>query len=76
MGRRILKSLDDQVRRVAAKEELRKYLGEENSRESAWKKLQRYKGKGKSFGEIVSEVKELPVKAAEEEDVRERLAFG
>ena len=39
-----------------------------------WKKLQRYKGKGKSFGEIVSEVKELAVKAAEEEDIQERLA--
>ena len=74
VGRRILKSLDDRVSWAAAKEELRKYLGEENPRESAWKKLRRYKGKGKSFGEIVSEVKELAVKAAKEEDVQERLA--
>ena len=74
VGRRILKSLDDRVSWVAAKEELRKYLGEENPREAAWKKLRRYKGKGKSFGDIVSEVKELAVKAAEEEDVQERLA--
>ena len=72
-GERILKSLDDRVSWAAAKEELRKYLGEENPREAVWKKL-RYKGKGKSFGEIVSEVKELAVKAAEEEDVQERLA--
>ena len=57
-----------------AKEELRKYLREENPREAAWKKLQRYKGKGKYFGEIVSKVKELAVKAGEEEDVQERLA--
>ena len=35
------------------------------------KSLRRYKSKGKSFGEIVSEVKELTVKAAEEEDVQE-----
>ena len=74
VGRRILKSLDDRISWAAAKEGLRKYLGEENPREAAWKKLRRYKGKGKSFGEIVSEVKELPVKAAEEEDVQERLA--
>ena len=74
VGRRILKSLDDRVSWAAAKEELRKYPGEENLREAAWKKLRRYKGKGKSFGEIISEVKELAVKAAEEEDVQERLA--
>ena len=36
-------------------------------------KLRRYKGKGKCFGKIVSEVKELAVKAAEV-DVQERLA--
>ena len=74
VGRRILKSLDDRVNWATAEEELRKYLGEENPREAAWKKLRRYKGKGKSFGEIVSEVKELAVKAAKEEDVQERLA--
>ena len=73
-GRRILKSLYDRVSWVAAKEDLRKYLGEKNSIEAAWKKLRRHKGKGKSFGEIVSEVKELAVKAAEEEDVQKRLA--
>ena len=59
VGRRILKSLDDRVSWAATKEELRKYLGEENPREAAWKKLRRYKGTGKSFGEIVSEVREL-----------------
>ena len=39
VGRRILKSLDDRVSWAAAKEKLRKYLGEENPREAAWKKL-------------------------------------
>ena len=74
VGRRILKSLDNWVSWATAKEELQKYLGDENPREAAWKKLRRYKGKGKSFGEIVSEVKELAVKAAEREDVQKRLA--
>ena len=74
VGRRILKSLDDRVSWAVAKEELTKYLGEENPREVVWKKLRRYKGKGKSFGEIVSEVKDLAMKAAEEKDVQERLA--
>ena len=72
VGRRIPKSLDGRVSWATAKEELRKYLREENPREAAWKKLRRYKGKGKSFREIVSEVKELAVKAAEE-DVQEKL---
>ena len=74
VGRHILKSLDDRAGWDEAKEELRKYMGEENPREAAWKKLRRYKGKGKCFREIVSEVKELAVKEAEEEDVQERLA--
>ena len=39
VGRRILRSLDDRVSWAAAKEELRNYLGEENPREAAWKKL-------------------------------------
>ena len=72
--RRILKSLDDQVSWATAKEELRKYLSEENPREAACKKLRRYKGKGKSFGEIGSEVKDLAMKAAEEKRVQEKLA--
>ena len=37
MGRCILKSLDDRAGWEEAKEELRKYLGEENPREAAWK---------------------------------------
>ena len=74
VGRRILKSLVDRVSWATAKEELRKYLGEKNPREAAWKKLHRYKGKGKSFGEIVSEIKDLAMKVAEEEGIQKRLA--
>ena len=74
IGRRILKSLDDGVGWNVAKEELRKYLGQKNPREAAWRKLRRYQGKGKSFGEIVSEVMDLAVRAAEQKDVQERLA--
>ena len=33
-----------------------------------------YQAKGKCYGEIASEVRELAVRAADEEDVRERLA--
>ena len=39
-----------------------------------WKKLRGYQARGKCYGEIASEVRELAVKAADEEDVRERLA--
>ena len=74
VGRHILKILDERVGWYKAKEELRKYLEEENPREAAWKKLRRYKVKGKCFGEIVSGVKELAIKAAKEEYVQERLA--
>ena len=54
---------------------MRKYLGEDNPKSAAWKRLRGYKAKGKCFGEIASEVKELAEKAADEEDVHERLAM-
>ena len=50
------------------------YLGEGDSRAAAWKKLRRYQARGKCYGEIAREVRELAVRAADEEDVRERLA--
>ena len=56
------------------KAELRKYLGGVNPKSAAWKRLRGYKAKGKCFGEIASEVEELAEKAANEEDVSERLA--
>ena len=56
------------------KAELRKYLGEDNPKSAAWKMLRGYKAKGKCFGEIASGVKELAENAANEGDIRERLA--
>ena len=47
---------------------------EDSPKSAAWKRLRGYKVKGKCFGEIASEVKELAEKAANEEDVRKRLA--
>ena len=49
--------------------ELRKYLGEDNSKTAPWKKQRGYKAKGKCFGAIASGVNELAEKAADEEDV-------
>ena len=68
-----VKNLHDGATWRKVKEELHKYLGKEQPRAAAWKKLS-YKVKGKCFGEIASEVRELAVKAADEEDVQERLA--
>ena len=75
VGRRILKGLLDGAQWRQAKAELRKYLFEDNSKFAAWKSIRGYKAKSKCFGEITSEVKELAEKAADEEDVRERLAM-
>ena len=75
MGRRILKGLPDgALWRRQAKAELRKYLGDDNPKSAACKRLTGCKAKGKCFGEIASEVKELAEKGADEEDIRERLA--
>ena len=74
VGRRILKGLPDGAQWRQAKVELRKYLGEDNPKSAAWKRLRGYKAKGKCFGEKASEVKELAEKAADEEDVCKRLA--
>ena len=49
-------------------------MGEDNPKTVTWKKLRSYKAKGKCFGEIASEVRELAVKAADEGGVQERLA--
>ena len=73
VGRRILKGLPDEAQWRQAKTELRKYLGEDNPKSAAWKRLRGYKAKSKCFREIASEVKELAEKAADE-DLRERLA--
>ena len=74
VGRRILKGLTEGSRWEDAKQELRRFLGEVYSRAAAWKKLRGYQAKGKCYREIASEVRELAVRAADEEDVRVRLA--
>ena len=74
MGRRIIKGLPDGAQWRQVKAELKKYLGKDNPKSAAWKRLRGYKAKGKCFGEIASEVKELAEKGADEEDVCDRLA--
>ena len=74
VGRRIIKMLPEGAQWRQAKVELQKYLGEDNPKSAAWKKLRGYKANGKCFGEVASEVKELTEKAANEEDVPEKLA--
>ena len=74
VGCRIIKGLPEGAQWRQAKVELRKYLGEDYPKSAAWKKLRGYKAKGKCFGEVASEVKEFAEKAADEEDVQERLA--
>ena len=74
VGRHILKGLSERGGWAEAKEELQRYLGEGDSRAAAWKKLRGYQAKGKCYRETASEVRELAVRAADEEAVRERLA--
>ena len=75
VGRRILKNLDNNATWNDAKQELRRFLGEEDSRSLAWRKIKQYKAKGKSLGEIASDVIGLSIQAATETDVRQRLAL-
>ena len=74
VGWRIIKGLPDGAQWRQAKAKLRKYPGEDNPKSAAWKRLRGHKAKDKCFGEIVSEVKDLAEKAANEEDIHERLA--
>ena len=73
VGSRIIKGLPDGAQWGQVKAELRKYLREDNPKSAAWKRLRGYKAKGRWFGKIDNEVKELAEKAADEDDVRERL---
>ena len=74
VGRRILEVLPGGAQWRQAKAELKKYIKEDNPKSAAWKRFRGYKTKGKCFGEIAIEVKELAGKAADEEAVHERLA--
>ena len=50
VGRRIIKWLPDGSQWGQVKSELRKYLGKDNPKSAAWKRLRGYKVKGKCFG--------------------------
>ena len=54
VGRHILKGLPKRSGWIEAKEELRMFLGERDTRAAAWKKLQVYQARGKCSGEITS----------------------
>ena len=74
VGRKILKTLPPRASWDEAKQELRRFLGEEDSQSVAWRKIRRYKAEGKSLGEIASDVLGLANLAAGEADVRQKLA--
>ena len=74
VGRKILGNLEGNVTWDDAKAELRRFLGEQDTRAIAWNKLKQYKASGKSLGEIASDVLDLARMAATEVDVRQRLA--
>ena len=75
VGRQILKGLSERDGWDEAQQELRRYVGEGDSRAAAWKKFRSHQAKGRCYGEIGSKVRELAVRTADEEDVREHLAF-
>ena len=69
-----MRNLEGNVTWDDAKAELRRFLGEQDTRAIAWNKLKQYKASGKSLGEIASDVLNLARMAANEVDVRQRLA--
>ena len=75
VGRKILKNLRPRANWDDAKKELRRFLGEEDTRDGAWKKLKQYKAEGKSFGEIASDLLNLAKMASGEDDVQQRMAI-
>ena len=74
VGRKILKNLPPRASWEDATQELRRFLGEEDSHSVAWRKLRRYKAEGKPLGEIASDVLGLASLAAGEVHVRQKLA--
>ena len=74
-GRKILRNLQVGASWADAKQELKRFLGEEDSRAKAWKKLQHYNDDGKSLGEIASDVIDLAKEASGETYVINRLAL-
>ena len=74
MGRGVLKNVDPTFTRDQVKGELRRYLGEEDNRAAAWRRLKHYKAGEKSLGETAADLLGHARAAATEEDVQQRLA--
>ena len=75
VGRRILKTLPNQATWDDVKAELKRFLGEQDSRDIAWKRLKQYQAEGKAPGEIASDVLNLAKEAVDDDDVSQKLAF-
>ena len=73
-GRGVLKNVDPNLTWDQVKAELRRYLGEEDNRAAAWRRLKYYKAADKSLGEIAADLLGHAKAAATEEDVQQRLA--
>ena len=74
VGRKILKNLPPRASWDDAKQELRRFLGEEDPKVLAWRKIRKYQAEGKPMGEVASDVLELANLAAGVADVRQKLA--
>ena len=75
IGRGIIQNLGPNATWDQVKRELRRFLGHEDSRSAAWRSLKHYKAENKSLGQIASEVMGYARRAADEEDVQQRLAM-
>ena len=73
VGRGVLKNVDPNFNWDQVKGELRRYLGEEDNRAAAWRRLKHYKAGDKSLGEIAADLLGH-ARAAATEDVQQRLA--
>ena len=73
-GRGVLKNVDPNLTWDQVKAELRRYLGEEDNRAAAWRRLKYYKAADKSLGEIAADLLGHAKAAATEEDVQQHLA--
>ena len=74
VGRGVLKNVDPNFTWDQVKGELKRYLGEEDTRAAAWRRLKHYKAGEKSLGEIAADLLGHARAAATEEDVQQRLA--
>ena len=68
------KGLADDATWETAKTALKRYLGEEDPKREAWRKLQKFKAMGKSLGAIATEVESLSKLVTTDNEVQERMA--